>query len=147
MFMKIISRVAIDTPVKKVWDFFDNPDNMHLWLTGFKRFEPLSGKQGEVGATAKHVYEDRGRTIEMIEEITRKDMYRRFHGTLKHSSMTSLIETEFIDVNGTRTEMIATVDVTFHSFLFKLMSPLMKGAFQKRQDGDFVKFKSCVESR
>jgi len=42
--------------------------------------------------------------------------------------------------------MTATVHVTFRTFLFKLMMPLMKGVFQKRQDGDLIKLKSCVEA-
>lgn len=144
--MTIISRVSIRRSVKEVWTFFDNPANLPLWLTGFKRFEPICGTQGEVGAKAKHVYEERGRTIEMIEEITLKEKYQRFHGTLDHQSMRSVIETEFIEIDATHTQMTATVHVTFHTFLFKLMMPLMKGVFQKRQDGDLIKLKSCVEA-
>jgi len=60
----IISRVSIRHPVKEVWKFFDIPTNLSLWFTGFKRFEPIRGTQSEVGVKAKHMYEERGRTIE-----------------------------------------------------------------------------------
>ena len=52
--MTIISRVSIRRPVKEVWTFFDNPANLPLWLTGFKRLETIRGTHGEVGAKEKY---------------------------------------------------------------------------------------------
>ncbi len=30
------SKVVINKPVKEVWDFFKNPDNLKRWLSGFQ---------------------------------------------------------------------------------------------------------------
>lgn len=142
--MKITSKLTINKPVKVVWNFFDNPDNMKLWLTGFQKFEPISGTPGEVGAKSKHTYLDRGRTIELIEEITKKVPLKEFHGMLTHASMTSAIQNTF-DSQGTATSITCEADIQFKSLPFKLLSPLMKGMFQKRQDNDLNTFKTLIE--
>ncbi|MEO8146470.1 MAG: SRPBCC family protein [Bacteroidia bacterium] len=41
--MNITTTIIINKPVKQVWDFYDNPDNLKLWLTNFKSFELLAG--------------------------------------------------------------------------------------------------------
>ena len=35
--------VIINKPIKVVWEFFKNPNNLKLWLGGFQRFEHISG--------------------------------------------------------------------------------------------------------
>ena len=35
LFMKIVSKATINRPVKEVWDFFDNVDNLGKWLKDF----------------------------------------------------------------------------------------------------------------
>lgn len=144
--MIIASKIIINKPVKEVWDFFDNPDNMHLWLTGFKRFEQISGEKGTVGAKARHIYENRGKTFEMIEEITKREEYKNFSGTLSHKSMESTIETNFEDLNHNRTSIICLVNVKFKSLFLKIFGKLMQRPFQKRQDKDFNTLKSVIES-
>ena len=145
--MVISSKIIINKPVKEVWDFFDNPDNMHLWLTDFKRFEPISGEKGKVGAKARHVYENRGKTFEMIEEITKREEYKNFSGILRHRSMESAIETNFQDLNQHRTSLTCLVNVEFKSLFFKIFGRMMRKSFQKRQDKDFDTLKAVIESR
>ena len=145
--MVITSKIIINKPVKEVWDFFNNPDNMHLWLTDFKRFEPISGELGKVGAKAKHIYENRGKDFEMTEEITKRDEYKNFSGILRHKSMESTIETNFEDLNHSRTSLTCLVNVEFKSLFLKIFGGLMRNSFQKRQDKDFKTLKSVIESR
>jgi len=52
--MLVQSTVIINKPIKEVWEFFKDPDNLKLWLGGFQRFEQVSGTPGTVGAKAKH---------------------------------------------------------------------------------------------
>jgi uncharacterized membrane protein len=145
--MTTTTRVVINRPVKDVWDFFDNPANMPLWLKGFKYFQHLSGTPGGVGARSKHVYEDRGRSFEMIEEITQRIPMREFSGTLTHKAMTSTIVNQFEDLGNGKTALTATVETRFTSYWFKILGPLMKGSFQKRQDSYLQRLKKCVEEK
>lgn len=143
--MKVESKVVIERPVDEVWQFFDNPDNMGRWLRGFKRFEPLSGEPGQPGAKARHVYEERGRKLEMVEEVTAREEHERFEGRLTHKTMESDLTTTFRDLGEGRTELICSVDTHFRSFPLRLFGPLMKGTFQRRQDGDFQRLKQVIE--
>jgi uncharacterized protein YndB with AHSA1/START domain len=143
--VKTTSSVEINRPVEEVWRFFDNPDNMPLWLEGFKRFEPLSGKQGQVGAKSKHVYEVGGRTFEMIEEITKRDPPREFSGILSNKMMTSTMVNSFEDLGNGKTALRSTVETRFTSPLYRLLGPMMKGGFQKRQDADLARLKKALE--
>ncbi len=145
--MIISSKIIINRPVKEVWDFFNDPDNMHLWLTGFKRFEQISGEFGKVGAKARHIYEERGKLLEMEEEITGREEYKKISLILSHKSMESTIETDFEDLNHDRTSLICLVNVTFKSVFFKLFGKMMLGSMQKRQDKDFNTLKTVIESR
>ena len=142
--MTIRTNVEIDRPVKEVWDFVDNPSNLGLWLSGFKAFEPISGTPGQIGAVSRHVYEDRGRRIEMTEVITERTPLKKFSSTLTHKDVRSSISMTFTDL-GSQTGLACTAVMDFTSLLFKLLSPLMKRSFQKRQDGDLNRLKAFVE--
>lgn len=146
--MRTVSTVVIHKPVKEVWNFFDNPDNMPLWLTGFKRFEHVSGTPGKPGAVSKHYYEMNGRSIEMTETITVRNEYSEFAGTMANQWMVSNLKTTFRDLGNGTTEMTSDVDSAFIPFFLRVFGPLMmKKGFQKRQDEDLKGFKTVLESQ
>lgn len=144
--MQCTSTIVIQRPVDVVWNFFDTPDNMKLWLTGFVRFEHLTGIPGTVGATSRHVYEMNGKPFELIEEITVKEHHKAFHGILRNKMMISTIRTIFTDLGNGTTELMSTSDVTFQG-LMKLVAPFMKNGFQRRQDADLKKLKMSIEAQ
>ena len=145
--MKISTTIIINKPVQQVWEYFDNPDNMVNWLTGFKKWEHLTGEKGEIGAKAKQYYDNRGREIVMIEEITEKEPYKRFAGTLTHHSMDGVIEANFTDLGDGTTQLESINDTKFKMFALQVLSPFLKKSFQKRQDSDLAKLKELIEAQ
>lgn len=146
--MRTVSTVIIHKPVQEVWRFFDDPHNMPLWLTGFKRFEHVSDTPGNPGAISKHYYEMNGRTIEMTETITVRNEYSEFSGTVTNQWMASTLTTTFRDLGNGSTEMTSSVDSTFTPFFLKLfISLMMKKGFQKRQDKDLNRLKTVLEEK
>ena len=143
--MKVTTSIIINKPVKEVWDFFDDPDNLKFWLRGFQKFEHLSGTRGEPGAKSKHSYEENGKIIEMIEEIVVRDKYKEFSGILNHDIMTSNLSHKFEDLGNGTTRLDSTVETKFKPFMLKMLGPLMKGMLRRRQSADFKRFKECVE--
>jgi uncharacterized protein YndB with AHSA1/START domain len=144
--MKLETTLIINKPVVMVWNFFDNPNNMGKWLTGFKSFELVSGSQGQVGSKARHVYEEGSRKIVLDEEITARQKYHHFAGKLTHPTMTSLVDITFTDLHDGRTQVVAINDFAFQTFLYKLMSPFISGSIRKRQDGDYQRLKEAIEA-
>ncbi len=68
--MLIESRIIINKPVKMVWDFLNDPNNLKLWIAGFQKLEPVSGTPGTVGARARHYFKEKGKSVVLDEEIT-----------------------------------------------------------------------------
>jgi len=74
--MKFQYEAVINRSRDEVWKLFDNPDNMKKWQPTLKKFEPQSGKPGQVGAVSKLTYEENGRAIVLIETISRRMSFR-----------------------------------------------------------------------
>ncbi len=145
--MNITTTITINKPVKEVWDFYDNPDNLKLWLTNFKSFELISGNPGEAGTKAKHIYEEKGRLITMYETITEKIPYHKLSGTLTMPKMMeSNIQTVFKEIDPNKTELVCNTDSKFEMFSLKLFGFLLKNGFQKRQDDELNKLKMVIEN-
>ncbi len=144
--MKINSQIIINKPVVMVWNFFDNPDKMGLWLTDFKRFEHVSGMRGHIGSKSRHVYNQNGKELVLDEEVTARQKYHHFAGKLTHQTMTADIDVVFNDLHDGRTQLDICNDISFNSFFQKLMLPLASAKIRKRQEGDYQRLKAAIEA-
>lgn len=143
--MNITSTIIINKPLKTVWDFYDDPENLKLWLTNFKSFETISGTHGTAGAKAKHTYVERGRELFMFEELTARIPYQKLSGILTMPKMmTSLMDTTFVEKDGA-TVITCVTETKFEFISLKLFGFLLKKGFQKRQDSHFEKLKMEIE--
>src|SRR5829696_8495182 len=99
------TKVIINKPVKEVWDFFKNPDNLTRWLTGFQKFEHVSGVPGTVGARAKHHFLERGKQLILDGELTEVVPEKRIIGVLDSSMMFNKVTNCFNDLGNDQTEV------------------------------------------
>ena len=141
------STVIIDRPIKEVWEFFKDPNNLKLWLGGFQRYEQVSGTPGTVGAKAKHYFIERGKELVLDEEIIEVIPEKKFLGTLGSSMMVNTVTNYFNDLGNGQTEYSLSSDTEFKGFFWKQIGPLMKGEFKKRQQSDLQRLKQVLESR
>ena len=138
--------VEIDRPLKEVYRAFNDPENLPRWLTGLQRTEPISGTPGEIGSKTRHIYLERGRTVEMIETITAHEPEKHFAGTLEiPQGMQCKIEVDFVG-KGDRTGVRMRSGFESRSFMMTLMLPFVRGQVKKRQLGDLQNFKRMVEA-
>jgi carbon monoxide dehydrogenase subunit G len=141
------TKVVINKPVKEVWDFFKNPDNLIRWLTGFQKFEHISGEPGTVGAKAKHHFIERGKELILDGELTEVINEKRITGILDSSMMLNTVTNNFNDLGNNKTEVSLSSDTQFKGFLWKQIGPLMKGEFKKRQEKDLQALKEILEKQ
>jgi len=141
------STVIIDRPIKEVWEFFKDPNNLKLWLGGFQRYEQVSGTPGTVGAKAKHYFIERGKELVLDEEIIEVIPEKKFLGTLGSPMMVNIVTNYFNDLGNNQTEYSLSSDTQFKGFFWKQVGPLMKGEFKKRQENDLQKLKQVLESQ
>jgi uncharacterized membrane protein len=140
------STVVINKPVNEVWEFFKNPDNLILWLSGFQKFEHVSGIPGTVGAKAKHLFIERGKELILDGELTEVIDEKRIIGILDSSMMLNTVTNSFNDIGNDQTEISISSDTQFKGFLWKQIGPLMKGEFKKRQEKDLQTLKQVLEN-
>ena len=140
-------RIIINRPVREVWEFFQNPDNLKLWLSGFQKVEHVSGVPGTVGAKAKHYFLERGKELILDEEILEVIPEKKFVGTLGSSMMLNTVTNYFKDIGNGQTEYSISSDTQFKGFLWKQFGPLMKGEFKKRQERDMQTIKDILEKQ
>jgi uncharacterized membrane protein len=139
--------VVINKPIKEVWSFFQNPDNLPLWLGGFQKYEHVSGTPGAVGSVTKHYFLERGKELILEEKILEIISEKKFSSSLDSSMMTNIVTNYFNDLANGKTEYSLSSDVQFKGFLWKQIGPLMKGEFKKRQENDLQKLKQVLESQ
>lgn len=139
--------VFINKPVKEVWEFFKNPDNLKLWLGGFQRVEHISGIPGTAGAKAKHYFLERGKELVLDEEIMEVIPEKKIAATLGSPMMVNTVTNYFNDLGNKQTEYSLSSDTQFKGFFWKQVGPLMKGEFKKRQENDLQKLKQVLESQ
>jgi len=141
------STVIINRPIKEVWAFFKDPNNLKLWLGGFQRYEQVSGTPGTVGAKAKHYFIERGKELVLDEEIIEVIPEKKFLGILGSPMMVNTVTNYFNDFGNDQTEYSLSSDTQFKGFFWKQVGPLMKGEFKKRQENDLQKLKQVLESQ
>ena len=139
--------VSINKPLKEVWDFFKNPDNLIRWLGGLQKFEHVSGIPGRVGAKAKHHFLERGKELILDGEITEVIEQKRIVGILDSSMMLNKVTNSFNDLGKDQTVVTISSDTQFKGFLWKQIGPLMKGEFKKRQEKDLQTLKEILEKQ
>ena len=72
--MKYTVAIDIEVPLAEVIKLFDNPDNWPKWRDGFVSAEPVRGSPGQEKSLTKLINRVGGRTIEMTEEVERKNL-------------------------------------------------------------------------
>ena len=144
--MLTATRVVINKPLQEVWEFFQNPDNLKLWLKGFRRFEHVSGERGTAGSKARHYFFEMGKELVMDEEITEVIPYKKFAGTLSSSMMSTSVVNYFQDLGNNQTEYSVSSETEFKTFFWRQIGPLMKGEFKKRQEADLQRMKQVLEA-
>ncbi len=139
--------VIINKPIKEVWEFFKNPENLNLWLGGFQRFEQVSGIPGTVGAKATHKLIEKGKELVLDQEMMEVIPEKKLLGTLGSPMMVNTVTNYFNDLGNNKTEYSLSSDTQFKGFFWKQVGPLMKGEFKKRQESDLQKLKQVLENQ
>jgi uncharacterized membrane protein len=144
--MRFKCQVDIDLPREKVIELFDSVDNLKHWQDGFISFEHLTGEPGEVGSTARMMYEMNGRPMELIETVTVKNFPDEFSGTYVHKHMTNSMVNKFEWLASDKTRWTAEIEYTqLNGFIIKMMAFLMPGMFKKQTQKWLNQFKAFAE--
>jgi uncharacterized membrane protein len=144
--MKYKADIEINSPIEKVVELFDNPDNMGKWMEGLQSFEPISGTPGQPGAKARLVFLMGKRKIEMIETITVRNLPVEFTGTYEADGVYNIVKNSFSILPDNRTLYETEQEFRFSGFM-KIIAFVMPGAFKKQSLKYLAAFKNYVETQ
>lgn len=147
--MNCSCEVIIDKPIRQVWDYANNPDNLGLWLNDFVRYEHLTGDMNapKVGDTSNHTYDQNGKEFTMKEEIVAYNPPHHIKLFMTHKWFDMHIVNDLEEVGPNQTRLLATANTVRTSILMKLMMVFMsKSKMQKDHEKQINKLKSLIEA-
>jgi len=143
--MKIESSVTIDQPPSVVFEFMREEENMPLWVSNFKRLEQITEHEDEVGSQTRQIFDDNGREVEMVEEITAIVDDQLIEGILKHESFTVTFSYVLDEVREDTTRVNATIEYIPNSLRYKIYLAFNNSGIQKRHEKDLQRLKKAIE--
>jgi len=136
--------LIVELPRQKVVKLMDSFDNLKKWQPGLKSYEHLSGVAGQKGAITKLVYEEKGREVEMTEEIITRNFPDEFTAVYKGKDVINRFENYFFEEGPNKTRWRTVSDFKFRGFM-AVFALFMRRAFPKQTLKDMERFKKFAE--
>jgi len=137
--------IDIQQPVEKVFAVLDDAAQVTKWIGGLQSIEALTEGGNRVGAKAKHVYNENGRIIEMIEEtlIYEPNKIVKIHGKTDGFELTAQYELEAIP-GGTRLHYES--ETRMYGLFMRLMAFFINMSANNKVNEDLVRLKNLLEN-
>ena len=145
--MEYTCEILIDRPRDKVTALFMDPDEVKNWQPGFVSFEPLTGKPGAEGSTARLKYLMGKSTMEMKETILKSRLPEEFHTAYDAKGVHNVVRNRFLEEGPNRTRIVSGNEFEFSGVFMKLMAFLMPGSFRKQSMVYLELLKKLCESK
>lgn len=143
--MKYTTEIIVNVPLKEFIKKLDNPDNMKHWQRGLVDYEHIAGTPGEIGSKMKLLYKMGKREMELIETITSQELPHAFHVSYDTKGMHNLQENFFEEIDENTTKWTSKSEFLPTSFMLRMMTLLMPGAFKKQSKKYLEDFKNFAE--
>ena len=137
--------LTIDRPRDEVWRAFDNRDNLRKWQTSLATLQPLNGTPGQVGATARMVYEEGGHRLELLETVTARRESEEFAGEYDGAHARNTLVHRFTPLEKERTRWDVEAAFQFKGAA-KFLAPMYRGRIEQRLRAETERFKALLEA-
>ncbi len=129
-----------------VWDLMNDPRLFPMWQKGYESTVQIKGSPGEEGAQAQHIYKENGKEFTFTENVLESEPPGRIRITLESDVMSYETETVLNETDSS-TQITMSSNAIMKAFSFRVLSPLLRKSFQKRQDEDLLRLKQLAESQ
>ena len=143
--MKYSQEVIIDLPRQKVIVIFDNQANAFKWMKGLESWDQISGEIGQEGAKSKMVFKSKKREMEIVEEITKKQLPEIVNFVFTSKGVTNWNDNRFESISDTQTKWVQS-NVFKCKGMIWVFAALMPGAFKKQSMKSMDDFKTFAEN-
>jgi len=144
--MKFTCSVVIAKNRDDVVHLFDNPDNLQHWQDGFISLKHSSGTPGKAGAQSTIRYDIRGKKMDMLETVTKRNPPEEFHGTYEGDFGKNTMHNYFDVLGPESTRWRSELEyLEMNGFIMKTMAFLMPSIFKKQTQKWMDQFKAFAE--
>jgi uncharacterized protein YndB with AHSA1/START domain len=130
---------------EKVFRYLDEPSLIKQWMPELVSIETLTEGANRVGAKSKHIYNENGQTIEMVEEMLIYEPNRRIkiRGEAKGFELLLDYRLEAIP-QGSRLHYHETM--TMQNWFMRLLSPIIASSQKAKIKVYMERLKALVEA-
>ncbi|NNC84675.1 MAG: hypothetical protein HKN75_01260 [Bacteroidia bacterium] len=139
------SSIEVNKPIGECWNVFMDDSKLSEWLPGFKSTEHLSGENNAVGSTYNMIFEEKGKTFEMMETLTTVETNKQFSFNLDHKVMSSSNDV-FFESNGNNTIIKGATSTKGKGLIMRAMFPFLKKSMQKNNQLAYANLKKLIEA-
>lgn len=143
--LQFTTEVVLERPIHEVWRAFDSTENMKRWQPTLESFVHVSGTPGQPGAVSRLTYLEGKRTVVLTETVSERREPEYFAGSYDSGMACNRIANHFVAIDGNRTQWKMECEFVFRG-VWKLLTPLFRGAIEQRTRQDVERFKECLES-
>ena len=147
--MKNTYSIEIDAPPADVFYFIEHGECLKDWVPNLVEHEDLEITEDRVGSTARQVFLEGGRRMEMMGTTIAFEQDRRMAAEVSGDAFVLMVDYTLEDLNG-RTKVQQDSEVRFKGF-FRLVGPIMvlftKRSAEKHLEETFSKLKALAEAR
>ncbi len=142
--LKYNTEVIIHAPLDHVISLFDSFENLSKWQPTLKSYQHLEGEPGHLGAKTRLIYDERGKDMEMIETITKRNLPDEFNAIYTAKGVENIFENHFTEISPSETRY-STLSIFKFKGLMAFMSLFMKKTFAKSTLIGMTMFKEFAE--
>ena len=140
--MKSVVEVEIAAPRNAVAQLFADPGNNPRWMDDLEAYEPISGKQGEVGSKYRLVPKDGD---PFVATVKMRNLPSQLQLELDAPSVAVSISGELVALSAERTKLISREVFRFKGLPARLLGLLAKRKIHKVHSRHIHAFKQFAE--
>ena len=141
--MKLSAGTVINASSQDVWNIISSPAALALWQNGYQSTVMTRGEPGEINSLAKHLFEDKGKKVPVIEKLISSSPTSERVSELDYPVMTQIVRVSL--AGEYPVHLSFDVQVKMKAFSLKLLSTWLRKSFQSKLEGDLERLKLAVE--
>ncbi|WKW46487.1 SRPBCC family protein [Myroides sp. JBRI-B21084] len=140
------SEITVAKPANEAWAVMNDVEKLPDWLTGFKKFEHVSGTKGQVGAVSNVYFDNNGETMIIKETITK---------IIPNKSISMVYESDFMDMHYTitfnslpnnQTKISSTTMAEGNGMISKSIMAIISSTLKAQEETNLTKLKTTIEN-
>ena len=137
--------IRVDKPVVEAWAVTQDEEKMSEWLSGFQRYEHVSGTPGTVGAVSNVYFDNNGQQMKIKETITEIVPDESISMNFVDDFMTMDYKLSMASVEG-ETKIVSTTEAKGNGMISRSIMALIGGSIKAQEDANLALLKTAIEN-